>query len=83
MVKVTIRVKQMTDPDDGNFWVVTSCNVPTGPNTNKPLSSGDQYRSKDEAIDEMKRRARDLLVLRSMYTSDEDIVWDIRETSAD
>lgn len=79
MVKVTIRVKQISNLESGNYWAVTLCNVPTDPNTNKLLSSGEQYPSKDEAVDEMKQRARVVLGKKKWNTSDEDIAWDIRE----
>lgn len=79
MVKVTIRVKEHSNLESGKSWAVTLCNVPTDPNTNKLLSSGEQYPSKDKAVEEMKQRARAALGKRKWDTSDEGIVWDVRE----
>ncbi|MEP7153257.1 MAG: hypothetical protein ABI856_16255 [Nitrospira sp.] len=60
MHKVKIGVEYVND-QDGEYWKVKHCLVPTDPNTTQPLASGERYKTKDEAVDEMKRRARAVL----------------------
>ena len=76
--KVKITVKQVINPPAESFWVIVGW-APTGPGTCHTLQSTERFKSKEEAVEDMKRRVRALLSEKGVYTRDEDIAWDIQE----
>ena len=76
--KVKITAKQVINQPAQSFWIVVGWVQPR-PGILRSLSSTDRYQSKDEAVEDMKRQVRELLMNEGVYTSDEDIAWEIQE----
>jgi hypothetical protein len=85
MVKVKIEVTNVRD-ERQDYWVVTRCSVHVDEDAAPKqsvrsfeiinhLQSGEQYGSKDAAVEEMKRRARKLLQEKGRTETDEQVKW--------
>jgi hypothetical protein len=72
MVKVQIDTERNND-----HWKVKWCSVNIDNDTIHPMLSGEEYKSKDAAIAELKQRARKWLAANGRTETDDQIEWRI------
>ncbi len=80
MVKVVLNLEKFAVKDRKQgytYWKVNTCYVHMTDNTIRPLGSGEEYASKDDAEKEMEKRVLKLLKESGRTETADDLQWKI------
>jgi hypothetical protein len=85
--KVTINVKKVRREGGTEYWILVGAwhvragmDIADSPQNVRRFKSGEQFQTKDELVEEMRRRARThLKEMMGRPVPDDQVMWDIRE----